>query len=268
MAENSANQNGNPLSSIIDAARSAVKQNPAVEHLFQELEEYLAAQARRLVSKNGKAPNIPGKVKPESVTSPLKGAAKKAKQGAEKAKPSGQGGGGDQNPPSIKSVNIVEDIDIGVQVRVAYDQWTKFTEFGKWSKATETIDQEDEIKTKWRAKIAFSTRNWNATIIEQVPDKRIIWKSEGPKGVVNGIVTFHPLGDELTKVLISLEYLPAGFFEKTANLWRAQGRRARLDLKMFRRFVMMQQQVEDGWRGEIHDSEVTSNEETNGDNEH
>lgn len=59
-----------------------------------------------------------------------------------------------------------------------------------------------------------------------------------------------------------LEYYPQGFFEKTANLWRAQGRRVRLELKHFRRHVMTQvalhpEEVQ-GWRGEIHDSEVTS----------
>jgi hypothetical protein len=71
------------------------------------------------------------------------------------------------------------------------------------------------------------------------------------------VVTFHPLGENLTKVLLVLQYYPGGLFEKTGNVWRAQGRRARLDLKLYRRFVMMTDEEVEGWRGEIRDSEVT-----------
>ena len=77
--------------------------------------------------------------------------------------------------------------------------------------------------------------DWKSTIIDQVPDQRIVWQSEGAKGYVNGTVTFHEIGPNLTKILVVLEYYPQGFFEKTANLWRAQGRRVRLELKHFRR---------------------------------
>ena len=77
-----------------------------------------------------------------------------------------------------------------------------------------------------------------------------------------GVVTFHPLGDNLTRVLLVLEYFPKGLFEKTGNIWRAQGRRARLDLKLFRTFVMMRGEATGGWRGEIRDGEVVKDHET------
>ncbi len=51
-----------------------------------------------------------------------------------------------------------------------------------------------------------------------------------------------------------------GLFERTGNLWRAQGRRARLEFKHFRRRaminVLLRQEDVEGWRGEIRDSEV------------
>lgn len=66
-----------------------------------------------------------------------------------------------------------------------------------------------------------------------------------------------PAGENLTKILLVLEYYPSGLFEKTGNIWRAQGRRARLDLKHFRRFVSMAGEASgEGWRGEIRDGEV------------
>ena len=69
------------------------------------------------------------------------------------------------------------------------------------------------------------------------------------------------LTDNLTRVLLVIEYYPSGFFEKTGNIWRAQGRRARLDLKNFVRFITIKGEAEDGWRGEIRDGEVVRSHE-------
>ena len=105
-------------------------------------------------------------------------------------------------------------------------------------------------------KVFKSRRSWKATVTEQIPDRRIAWTTEGAKGTTKGVVTFHPLADDLTQVLLVLEYYPQGLFEKTGNIWRAGGRRARLDLKHFRRFVMMRGEATGSWRGEIRDGEV------------
>ena len=59
-----------------------------------------------------------------------------------------------------------------------------------------------------------------------------------------------------------MEYYPKGLFEKTGNIWRAQGRRARLDLKLFAASSSsMRGEATDGWRGEIRDGEVVSSHE-------
>jgi hypothetical protein len=145
-----------------------------------------------------------------------------------------------------------------VPVSTAYNQWTQFTEFAKFMKGVESVEQVSETETNWRAKVFKSRRTWKATIQEQVPDERIVWTSEGGKGSTKGVVTFHPLADNLTRVLLTLEYFPSGVMEKTGNLWRAAGRRARLDLKNFRKFVMLEGQETGEWRGEIRDGKVTS----------
>lgn len=155
-----------------------------------------------------------------------------------------------------KVINIVEDIDVGVPVREAYDQWTQYQEFGDFTKGVQSVDQADEVTTNWKGKIWWSNRSWQGKVTEQIPDRRIVWTSDGAKGTNKGVVTFHPMGEDLTKILLIVEYYPKGFFEKTANIWRAQGRRLRLDLKHFRRFVMMRGEATDGWRGEIRDGEV------------
>jgi uncharacterized membrane protein len=167
-----------------------------------------------------------------------------------KRKDKGSGGG-------KKVINILEDIDVGVPLRQAYDQWTEYQKFSTFAKGVTGVDRADDVTSNWKFKIFWSNRSMKATTTEQIPDERIVWTTEGAKGTIKGAVTFHPLGENLTKILMIIEYYPSGLFEKTGNIWRAQGRRARLDLKHYRRFIMMEgEPTGEGWRGEIRDGEV------------
>ncbi|MFB9238422.1 SRPBCC family protein [Plantactinospora siamensis] len=183
----------------------------------------------------------------------------------EKVKRAFGGGGGGGRKDKIKVTNIVETIDVGVPVRLAYDVWTQFTEFPSFMKKVENVDQNGDERLTWKAQVFWSHRSWESTIIEQVPDERIVWRSEGQKGSVDGTITFHELTPDLTRVLVVLEYHPKGFFEHTGNMWRAQGRRVRLELKHYVRHVMREVVVNpdeiQGWRGEIRDGEVVQDHE-------
>lgn len=177
----------------------------------------------------------------------------------------GKGGKGGQGK-GLKVTNIVESIDVGVPVRIAYNQWTQFADFPSFMKKVEGVNQEEDNKLSWKAQVFWSHRSWESTIIKQIPDERIVWRSEGAKGHVDGAVSFHDIGPNLTRILLVLEYHPQGFFEGTGNLWRAQGRRARLELKHFRRHVMTQTVLRpdelEGWRGVIEDGEVVQDHES------
>ncbi|WP_031168678.1 SRPBCC family protein [Streptosporangium roseum] len=197
------------------------------------------------------------------VAAGLKGAAKMAAGGLmQKITGGGKGGKGKK----LKLINIVESLDMGAPRRLVYDQWTQFQDFPSFMKKVEGVDQQSDEKTTWKAQVFWSHRTWESTIVEQVPDQRIIWRSKGAKGYVDGAVTFHELSPDMTRVLLVLEYHPQGLFERTGNLWRAQGRRARLEFKHFRRHVMMQALLHpdeiEGWRGEIRDSKVVKDQET------
>jgi hypothetical protein len=175
----------------------------------------------------------------------------------------GKGGGGKK----LKLTNIVESIDVGVPVSLAYNQWTQYNDFPKFTKKVESAEKNrnEEQKVNWKAQVFWSHRTWEATVVEQVPDERIVWRSKGQKGHVDGAVTFHELGPSLTRILLVLEYHPQGLFEHTGNIWRAQGRRARLELKHFQRHLMTQGILHrddiEGWRGTIHDGELTESHE-------
>jgi Polyketide cyclase / dehydrase and lipid transport len=182
-----------------------------------------------------------------------------------KGKGKGNGGGGGSGG-GLKVTNIVESIDVGAPLRLVYDQWTEFAGFPSFMKKVEKVEQGEDAKLDWQAQIFLSHRGWESTIQQQLPDRRIVWTSKGQKGHVDGTVTFHELGPELTRILVVLEYYPQGFFEQTGNIWRAQGRRVRLELKHFRRHVMREVVLHpddvEGWRGVIEDGEVVKDHET------
>ena len=175
------------------------------------------------------------------------------------------GGGGGSQGKKLKVTVISEDLDVGLPLRTTYDLWTQYADFPGFMKKVETVDQESDEKTNWQAKVFWSRRQWQATTIEQVPDSHIAWKSQGTKGHVDGTVAFFEIAPRLTRVMLLMEYWPKGLFERTGNMWRAQGRRARLEFQHFRRYAMTTALLEQGeiagWRGQIRDSEVVKTHE-------
>ncbi|MFC8415989.1 SRPBCC family protein [Streptomyces coelicoflavus] len=283
------------LGSAASKAGDAAKKNPladvaqseAADRLKAEVQDYLAAQATRLLTgfgtklgettgklndiAEGNSPGfaklaLDGGRKLAEGKSPMRAAfevgAGKVKDnvvGAFKNLTGGKGhkkGGGGQKPTVI-----IEYVDVGVPLRTAYDQWTQYQDFSTFAKGVKSANRADDTTSDWQLKVFWSNRSWKATTTEQVPDDRISWTSEGAKGSTKGVVSFHELAPGLTRVVLVIEYYPKGLFEKTGNIWRAQGRRARLDLKNYVRHITFKGEADDGWRGEIRDGEVVRSHE-------
>ncbi|MFG2715486.1 SRPBCC family protein [Streptomyces goshikiensis] len=248
-----------------------------MDKLLKELTGYLAAQADQLADKatdklsdvtdqlydvadnNGSLSDVAGiGSRLLQGDSPLKAFAGQ-KLGNLKDKVTEAVGGGKgrgRKSSGGKIVNIVEALDVGLPLRTVYDHWTQYENFSGFTKGVRDVSRDDDTTSDWKVKVGPSTRSWKATVQEQVPDDRIVWTSQGAKGTTRGCVTFHELAPSLTRIVIVVEYYPSGLFEKTGNLWRAQGRRLRLDLKNFLRHAMLTTDEPEGWRGEIRDGEV------------
>jgi len=256
-----------------DAPASADLMRESVQGLFGALKQRashnvagkIESTTKNLVQRAEDASVLPEGAKDLAQGKPLKAmvgaGVSKAKDKVKEAVQGLTGGKGAKGGRGkLKVTNIVEAVDVGVPIDVAYDQWTRFTEFPSFMKKVEHVEQESEEKLTWKAQVFWSHRSWESQIVEQVPDERIVWTSKGEKGRVDGAVTFHELAPSLTRIVIVLAYHPQGLFEHVGNMWRAQGRRARLELKHFQRHVMTDTILHadelEGWRGEIHDGEV------------
>lgn len=143
-----------------------------------------------------------------------------------------------------------KSIDVHVPVSRVYNQWTQFESFPQFMEGVKSVEQIDDRRLRWRAEIAGSEENWEAEITEQVPDERIAWKST--TGSPNaGVVTFHRLSDEDTRVMLQLDYEPQGMVQRVGDMLGAVEHRVQGDLERFKEFLEAQGSETGAWRGEL-----------------
>lgn len=131
---------------------------------------------------------------------------------------------------------IIEDIEVAVPIRVAYDQWTHFESFPKFMAGIDRVVQVDDKTLEWTATIAGVVKHWRAEIVEQQPDDLVVWRSlEGAHN--DGLVRFEKLGPDRTKVILQLEVVPEGLVERAADALGVVEWRVRGDLERFRDLI-------------------------------
>jgi uncharacterized membrane protein len=166
--------------------------------------------------------------------------------------PSGTGRG--------RRLPVEQFIDIGADVQTVYDQFTQFEEWPKYMHRVERIEQRDDTTLMWHENIWGVRRSWEAEITDQIPCERIVWRSKsGPQTI--GVVTFHSLSDNLTRIAITMDFQPKGLFEKTASGTRISRRALKSDLMRFKAFVELRDEATGGWFGRIEDGEVVEDQD-------
>jgi uncharacterized membrane protein len=150
---------------------------------------------------------------------------------------------------------IIETIDVSVPVRTAYDQWTQFESFPMFMKGVEKVEQLDDTTLRWTAEIAGQKRTWKARITEQEPDQRVAWTSiEGARNA--GVVTFHRLDDNKTRVTVQLDVDPEGPVENIGDALGFVQRQAKEDLEKFKEFIEGRGTETGAWRGTVTQTKV------------
>ena len=151
---------------------------------------------------------------------------------------------------------VEQEIEVEVPVSTAYNQWTQFEEFPSFMEGVDEVRQLDDTLLHWAATVSGKKAEWDAKILEQVPDRRIVWESVDGKQT-RGAVTFEPAGSALrTRIRLNMSYTPGGITEKVGSAIGLDDRRVRGDLERFRELIEARHAASGAWRGEIKDGQT------------
>lgn len=150
-----------------------------------------------------------------------------------------------------------KSIEVSVPVNTAYNQWTQFEDFPKFMEGVQSVEQLDDTTLRWKAEIAGAERTWTAKITEQTPDQRIAWTSQDG-AFTAGVVNFHRLDDNTTKVNLMMDFDPDGLTEQVGDKLGFVSARISGDLKRFKEFVESRGTETGAWRGEVKQGQTQS----------
>jgi uncharacterized membrane protein len=153
------------------------------------------------------------------------------------------------------SSTIERSIDVHVPVHAAYNQWTQFEEFPSFMEGVERVSQLDDTHLHWKVNIGGKVKDWDAVITEQLPDQRIAWtNTTGARNA--GVVTFHRLGDNHTRIMLQIDYEPEGLVENVGDMLGIVSSRVQGYLERFKAFIESQGVETGAWRGTIKQSKI------------
>lgn len=150
------------------------------------------------------------------------------------------------------TTKVEKSIDVNVPVSTAYNQWTQFEEFPRFMGGVREVRQLDDRRMHWVAEIGGVKREWDATILEQVPDRKVAWAATS--GATNaGAVYFQPIDTDRTQVRLCLEYEPEGLVEKAGDKLHIVEKRTEADLEKFKAYIESRGAETGAWRGTVDD---------------
>jgi len=145
------------------------------------------------------------------------------------------GGGG--------GIHVEESVAINRPVHELFQFWRNFENLPRFMAHLESVERLTDTISRWRAKgPAGYVAEWNAEIINEIPDKLVAWRSiEGSDVVSAGSVHFDDAGlGRGTRIRVRLQYSPPGG-KVVAAIARSMGadpeRGIREDLRRFKQLV-------------------------------
>lgn len=156
-----------------------------------------------------------------------------------------------KNKSASGESSVRETINVNVPVRTAYDQWTQFEQFPEFMDSVHEVRQIDDKRLHWKADVLGKPVEWDAEITEQIPDRRIAWRSTTGK-LNNGVVSFDALSGDRCRITLTMSYQPEGALESIGDALGAVRLETAGNLKRFKEMMEKRGSETGAWRGTIH----------------
>jgi uncharacterized membrane protein len=130
---------------------------------------------------------------------------------------------------------IDNTIEVDADVHKVYDAWTAFEDFPAFMEVVERIDLVSEDSLHWVAMVEDDLIEWDADVIEHVPDQSVSWRALD--GRETGKVAFGKIGADKTKVHYELQYDPKAWDGEPDTIRHWMRRRVDADLNAFKTYI-------------------------------
>ena len=146
--------------------------------------------------------------------------------------------------------SVTKSIDVDAPISQVYNQWTQFETFPSFMGGVESITQLDDRRQHWTVSVAGVQREFDTEVTEQHPEERVAWRSTD--GTTHaGVVTFHKLSQDQTKVTVQLDWKPSGVLETAGAVVGLDDHQVSSDLSRFKQFIEDRDTETGAWRGDI-----------------
>ncbi|CAL9609958.1 hypothetical protein SUDANB58_05614 [Streptomyces sp. enrichment culture] len=169
------------------------------------------------------------------------------------------GGDGVTRRRPLRERHVEETVEVAVPVRTAYNQWTQFKTFPRFSAVVQDVAQIKPTVTAWTIGYGPLRHRFAVEIVEQDPDAYLAWRGLRQTPSHQGEVEFRPTQRGGTAITVRVLLRPQGaarILTRSSRATRLAARTVRNELMNFKRFIEGVGQEGGAWRGTIRNGRV------------
>ncbi|MEU1710563.1 SRPBCC family protein [Streptomyces sp. NPDC005706] len=159
----------------------------------------------------------------------------------------------------LRERHVEETVEVAVPVRTAYNQWTQFKTFPRFSTVVRDVEQIRPTVTAWTIGYGLLRHRFAVEIVEQDPDAYLAWRGLEQHPTHQGEVEFRPTESGGTAITVRMLLQPQGAAKVLTRSSRVVGLTVRLvrgELVSFKHFIEGLGQEGGAWRGTIRNGRV------------